>query len=56
MTTHINSLRQLEFMVGYRLSQAQRRFESDAKNATASFLNNDELSAIKADVRKMKKV
>lgn len=56
MTSYSNKLRQLDFIVGYRLATASRRFRADANNATGAFLNNPELAGLKSEVRKMKKV
>lgn len=56
MTTHRNTMRELEFVVGYRLANAQRRFETDANVNKHALTNNPELHGIKAAVRKMKKV
>jgi len=56
MTTFRNPMRQLDFIVGYRLFNASRRFRADANIATNAFLNNAELSGLKSEVRKMKKV
>lgn len=56
MSAYSNKLRQLEFVVGYHLLQAQRRFAAEANVAVTAFLHNDSVSATKSKVRKMKKV
>lgn len=56
MTTHRNTLRELEFVVGYHLANAHRRFETDASVAKHSFFTTAELHGHKKAVRKMKKV
>jgi hypothetical protein len=56
MTSHTNKMRQLDFIVGYRLTCGQRRFAADANVIVPAFLNNDAITEIKSKVRRMKKV
>lgn len=56
MNMFCNPTRQLEFIVGYHFTQAQRRFASDANVFASTLIANPEMKAIKSKVRKMKKV
>lgn len=56
MSSFTNKVRQLEFIVGYHFTQAQRRFAADANTATTELTSNTDIVGIKTKVRKMKKV